>query len=459
MKKYRFFSAVLTLALLLATAVPALALEAPELTCGAAILVDGDHGDVLFEKNGYEKMYPASITKIMTSLLVLEAIEDGQLTLDTPITASETAIAAITADSSTQNIQPGEILTVEQLLYCDLVASANEACNILAETVAGSISAFVDLMNQKAAELGMENTHFVNPSGLHDPEHYTTAYDIYLMAHAAMQYETFRTIVSTARYVVPATNMSGERNLYTTNALIDNWRIAGYTYSKAIGIKTGTTDAAGQCLAAAAVDEQGRTFYCVVLNAQNVVDSAGNTTRYSFKESRDLLEWGFANFERMTLMDDTTLIREVAVTLSNEQDYVLAEPRGSVERTMPTDYDPELAEYRVDLPESVEAPVEAGDVLGTVTLIYEGEEYGTLDLVAADGVARSDFQYYLKTIQEYLNTWWVRALLIVLAVLILVLILYLGVIRPHRRSRNRYRRRTYSGSRRSRYSGQRRRRY
>lgn len=93
-------------------------------------------------------------------------------------------------------------------------------------------------MNQKAAELGMENTHFVNPSGLHDPEHYTTAYDIYLMAHAAMQYETFRTIVSTARYVVPATNMSGERNLYTTNALIDNWRIAGYTYSKAIGIKT-----------------------------------------------------------------------------------------------------------------------------------------------------------------------------------------------------------------------------
>lgn len=144
MKKYRFFSAVLTLALLLATAVPALALEAPELTCGAAILVDGDHGDVLFEKNGYEKMYPASITKIMTSLLVLEAIEDGQLTLDTPITASETAIAAITADSSTQNIQPGEILTVEQLLYCDLVASANEACNILAETVAGSISAFVE---------------------------------------------------------------------------------------------------------------------------------------------------------------------------------------------------------------------------------------------------------------------------------------------------------------------------
>lgn len=456
MKKYRLFSVVLTLFLFLSAAVPALALEAPALTCGAAILVDGDHGDVLFEKNGYEKMYPASITKIMTSLLVLEAIEEGKLTLDTPITASQSAIDAITADSSTQNIQPGEILTVEQLLYCDLVASANEACNILAETVAGSMDAFVAQMNRKAAELGMEGTHFANPNGLHDPEHYTTAYDIYLMAHAAMQYEAFRTIVSTPKYVIPATNMSGERTLRTTNALIDNWRIAGYTYSKAIGIKTGSTDAAGQCLASAAVDAQGRTFYCIILKAENVVDSAGETTRYSFKESRDLLEWGFQNFTRRTLMDATSVIQELPVTLSADRDYVLVEPRGSIERTMPADYDPEQAEYVLDLPASVEAPVKAGDVLGSVTLVYQDEEYGKLDLVAADSVERSQFQFYLKTIQEYLQIWWVRVLLILLALLILVLVVYLVLIRPRRRRR--YRRRGYSASRRTHYSGQRRRR-
>lgn len=455
MKKYRFFSCLLALTLALSVlAVPALALDDPDPQCRAAILVDGDYGDVLYEKNGYEKTYPASITKIMTSLLVLEAIDRGELSLDTPVAASASAIAAITADSSTQNIKPGEILTVEQLLYCDLVASANEACNILAETVGGSMEGFVAMMNDKAAQLGMENTHFANPNGLHDPDHYTTAYDIYLMARAAMGHETFRTIVSTPKYVVPATNMSGERTLRTTNALIDNWRIANYTYSRAIGIKTGSTEAAGQCLAAAAVDDQGRTFYCIILGAQNVTEPNGDVTRYSFKEARRLLEWGFSNFERTTLMDETLVIREVPVSLS-DTDHVLVQPTGSIDRTMPKDYDPELAELRLDLPESVEAPVEAGQKLGTVTLVYEGEELGALDMVAADAVARSDLQYYMKVVGEYLDKWWVRAILILVIVLILFLVLWLGLIRPRRRRRYRtnYRRgrRSYSGGRRRRY--------
>ena len=449
MKKYRFFSFLLALLLLLPVlAAPALALDDPDPQCGAAILVDGDYGDVLYEKNGYEKMYPASVTKIMTSLLVLEAIDRGELSLDTQVTASASAIASITADSSNVGIKAGEILTVEQLLYCDLVASANEACSILAETVGGSIEGFVELMNQRAAELGMENTHFANPHGLQDPDHYTTAYDIYLMAHEAMQHETFRTIVSTAKYEVPATNLGEKRTLRTTNALIDNWRIAGYTYSRAIGIKTGSTDAAGQCLAAAAVDDQGRTFYCIILKAQNVTEADGTTTRYSFKEAKRLLEWGFDNFSRITLMDESSVIREVPVSLS-DTDHVLVSPSGSVQRTMPIDYDPEQAELRVTLPDSVEAPVEAGQKLGTVTLVYDGEELATLDMVATDAVVRSDFQYYVKTVREYLDMWWVRALIIAFVVLLLVLILWLAVIRPRRRRRYRsyYRRRSYSGSR------------
>ena len=218
MKNYRLLSCLTAVLLLVSLfTLPALALDDPDPRCGAAILVDGDYGEVVYEKNGYEKMYPASITKVMTSLLVLEAIERGELALDTPIPASASAIAAITADSSTQNIKPGEILTVQDLLYCDLVASANEACNILAETVGGSIEGFVDLMNQRAKELGMEGTHFVNPNGLHDPDHYSTAYDIYLMTSEAMKHDLFRTIVSTAKYVVPATNMSEERT-FCTNA-------------------------------------------------------------------------------------------------------------------------------------------------------------------------------------------------------------------------------------------------
>ena len=386
----------------------------------------------------------------MTSLLMMEALEAGTLTLDQPITASETAVV-LPEGSSTAGIKAGEILTVEQLLHCDLVSSANEACNILAETVGGTIPNFVDMMNEKARELGMKDTHFMNPHGLHDEEHYTTAYDIYLMAHAAMEYDTFRAIVSTTKYVVPATNLSGERTLYTTNALLDNWKIAGYTYSRAIGIKTGSTTPAGQCLVSASVDAEGRTFYCVVLGAENVTNEDGTKTRYSFKESKRLLEWASANFRRTTLLDETftQVIREVPVTLSDDTDYVLAQPVGSIEATMPTDYDPDRAQFRIHLVETVEAPVTKGTKLGTVTLVYEGEEYGTLDMVAADSVARSELQYSIQVAREYLSLWWVKAAIAGFLVLVFLLILWLGIIRPRRRKRRRYSSgRNYRGSRR-----------
>ena len=455
MKKYRFFSGLLAVLLLLTPlTVPALALDDPDPQCGAAILVDGDHDEVLYSKNGNEKMYPASITKIMTSLLVLEAIQRGEFTLDTPVTATASAVASIPADSSTQNIKAGEVLTVEQLLYCDLVASANEACAILAELVGGTQENFVVMMNARAAELGMKNTHFVNPHGYHDENHYSSAYDIYLMAKAAMEHKIFRTIVATTKYIIPATNLSGQRTLRTTNSLIDNWRVAGYTYSKAIGIKTGSTSAAGQCLAAAAVDEEGRTFYCIILGAENVLNSDGSTTRYSFKEAARLLEWGFKNFTRITVLDETTCLREIPVTLS-DTDHVLIQPTGKVTLTLPTDYDPDRAELVIDLPESVEAPISAGQKVGSVTLTYDGKTLGTLDLVAMDDVARSDTQYVVKTIREYLALWWVKALIVLAIVLLLLLSLWIGVLRPRNQRRRRY---SYSGGRpRGSYSGRRKR--
>lgn len=435
MKKYRIFSALLAALVLCACIPPARALDTPELTCGAAILVDGDHGDILFEKNAHQRMYPASITQIMTTLLVLEAADRGELSLDDPVTASAAAIAAIPDGSSTQNIRPGEVLTVLELLKCGMVASAMEACTIIAEAVGGTVDAFVERMNRRAAELGMEDTHFVNPHGLHDPDHYTTAYDIYLMARQAMEHEAFRIIVSSISCEIPATNLSPARKLYNTNALICNWKITGYLYSRAIGIKTGSTRAAGQCLASAATDAAGRTFYCVVLGAENVTGEDGVTVRYAFRESRTLLEWGFNSFRRLVLMDESTGLREVSVTLSDKQDHVLALPVGSVERTLPTDFDLEQAEYVFDLPESLEAPVSAGQKLGTVTLLYGGTPYGTLDLVAATDVARSDFQFYLRLVLEYLGKWWVRALIALVIVLVIAVWVYVGVVLPRRRTR------------------------
>ncbi|MGN0985880.1 MAG: D-alanyl-D-alanine carboxypeptidase family protein [Candidatus Enterenecus sp.] len=455
MKKYRMLSLFFALVIALSLTAPALALEDPQPHAGAAIVVDGDNDEVLYAHNAYEKMYPASVTKIMTSLVVLDAIDKGELSLDTPITASAQAVV-LPEGSSTAGIKAGEILTVEQLLYCDLIPSANEACNILAEAVAGSADAFVARMNAKAAQLGMTGTHFTNPHGLHDDDHYSTAYDIYLMAKAAMEYEVFRTIVSTPMYVLPATNLSDARTLYSTNALLSNWYVLGYTYSKAIGIKTGYTEEAGRCLASAAVDEQGRTFYCVVLGSEYAYNEEGEFIRYSFSESKRLLEWAFDNFRRITLLDENTenIIREVQVTLS-ETDYVLALPVGSIEATMPIDYDPADAQFLIDLPDSVEAPVTAGSKLGTVTLVYNGVTYGTLDLVASDDVERSDRLYYKQLVGEYWAMWWVKALVILAVVLILVIVLLLAVVRPRRRRGGR--RYSYSGGRRSsNYRGRRR---
>ena len=192
MKKYRLFTLALVMAILTTLLLPfqSLALEPPEFHGKNVILVDANYDEVLYEDGGYDKVYPASITKVMTALLTLEAIESGKLTAQTQVTASTTA-TTIPEGSSTANIQAGEVLTVEQLLYCLLLPSANEAAQILAETVGGDIDTFVGMMNDKAKELGCENTHFANPHGFHDPDHYTTPFDITLFMKAAMEYDLF----------------------------------------------------------------------------------------------------------------------------------------------------------------------------------------------------------------------------------------------------------------------------
>ena len=457
MKKYRFLSLLLAVLMALSLTAPAAALEDPRPHAKAAIVVYGDTGEVLYDFNARQRMYPASITKIMTSLVVLDAVKNGELTLDTPVTASAQAVN-LPLGSSTADIKAGETLTIEQLLYCDLLPSGNDACNILAEALAGTTAEFAARMNAKAQELGMKDTNFTNPHGLHDPEHYTTAYDIYLMARAAMDNDTFRAIVRSPSYTIPATNLQPERTIYTTNGLLGSWYFTGYLYSKAIGIKTGNTDEAGRCLASAAVDELGRTFYCVVLGSEYTQNEDGSWNRWSFSESRRLLEWAFENFHRITLLDQDTedVMREVKVSLSDEGDYVLARPEGSIEATMPSDYDPKQAKLDYKLPAEMEAPITAGQKLGTVTLTYDGVEYGTLDMVAADDVERSEFLYTVQQVKSYWSKWWVKAAVIGAVVLVLLLVLYIAVVRPKQKRAKRY---SYSGGgrrqQRSNYRGRR----
>ena len=379
MKTRRFFSLFFLLVLMASLVLtPASAADEesgvtpPELHCEAMLLVDANTGRMVYGKNEHEQMYPASLTKIMTALLVLEAVDSGQLSLDQQITATESAMEGLAADGSTAGIQAGEILTVEQLLQCMLIVSANEACNILAEQVSGSVDAFVDAMNAKAEALGCEGTHFVNATGLHDSQHYTTAWDLYLITKEAMKHEDFMRICDTARATIPATNLSEERNLYTTNYLIDTWRSLGYIYANAHGIKTGSTDEAGHCLVSSATE-------------------------------------GSLSF--------------ISVALS-KVDHVSVHPASDVEVLLPNGTDPASLKRTLDLESPLDAPITEGQVLGTLTLSLNDEVVATVDLLASHDVEASGLLVFGRNVQNFFSSTAVKVVGIVLLVLAAALVLW-----------------------------------
>lgn len=395
----------------------------PELNAKAALLVDANTGTVVYAKNEHQELYPASLTKIMTALLVLEAVDKGQLTMDQQLTATASALEGLSADGSTANIQVGEIMTVENLLYCMLVVSANEACDILAEAVSGSVDAFVDAMNAKAQELGCKNTHFANPNGLHDSRHYTSAWDMYLIAKAALEYDAFMTICDTATATIPATNLSEARTLHTTNYLIGAWWSRGYLNSSAHGIKTGSTSEAGHCLVSSA-EKGSLSFISVVLGCDRVTLENNEIRTYSFYDTNQLFDWAFDNFSYQTIIEESEMLQEVPVSLS-KIDHVTVHPAQDVEVLMPKGLLPRQLERTVSLrSDPAEAPISEGDVLGTLTLSYDGKEYATVDLLALNDVEASRLLTFWRDVQLFFSKTSVRVAAVVLAVLILALVVW-----------------------------------
>ena len=273
---------------------------------------------------------------------------------------------------------------------------------ILAEAVSGSIPEVVELMNRRARELGCQSTHFMNAHGFDEEGHYTTARDIYIFSKEAFRHEIFRTVVYTSVHKVPATNKSKEREMYNSNALVSQWRYPGYRFDKVIGGKTGSTGDAGYCLMAAAEDGD-EYLISVVLGAETIMDDRGYVLdRKQFSESRRLLVWGFKSFRRVTLSQDGKPVTSMPVTLSQQTDTVMLQPQGSITRTLPVDLDEEHLERDIALfYESVQAPVEEGQVLGTMTISYEGDVLGTMDLVACTSVERSEFLYQKERIEQF----------------------------------------------------------
>jgi D-alanyl-D-alanine carboxypeptidase (penicillin-binding protein 5/6) len=422
----RSLSFILILAILLA-ALPgsvfatetATASDSFSVNASAAILVELNTDSILYEQAADAKVYPASLTKVMTCLL---ALENGNL--DDVLTVSETALENLHPDGSSADLIAGEQMRLIDLLYCVMLASANDACNVVAEYVSGSISAFVDLMNERAAEIGCTGTHFANAHGLHDDDHYTTARDLARIAAVALENEEFLTICTSKTYTVPATNLSDERDLYTTNYLVSDAITPAYYYSKASGVKTGYTSQAGRCLISTASDN-GLYLLSVVCGAQTVVLESGDLELQSFTETKKLLEYGLNNFDYATVLSSLDTIAQLDVNFSAGADSVVVAPTDTITSILPKDYDEDLLERDVTLdnPDGVDAPISEGDKLGSVTVTYDGNELGSADLVAITDVPRSEVSYFRYQVRDFMLANWWKLLLGLFGILFLLYVL------------------------------------
>ena len=346
----------------------------------SAILTERSTGRVLFEYEADKPVPPASITKIMTLLLVMEAIESGKLSFETEVTASEHACSM---GGSQIWLEPGEVFTVHELLKAAAIASANDACVALAEAVSGSEEAFVELMNQRAGELGMENTVFKNCTGLDAEGHLSTARDIAKMSGELLSHEKIKEYST----VWMDSLRNGETELTNTNKLVR-------FYKGCTGLKTGSTDEAGCCLSASAARGE-MELISVTLGSPN--------TDERFAAGRKLLDYGFADFA-------------VAKPVPPEEElYEIPVSHGVSEFVTPVFEEPEtyllpkgqetLIEQKVTLSEKLEAPVEAGQVIGKVSVFLNGGEIGGYNIIAKEAVEKMSFYAALKILfTEALST-------------------------------------------------------
>ena len=420
---------LLLTAVLLAT--PALAAAAPEHPVAAkgAILYELNTDTVLLEQDADARLYPASTTKLMTALLAMEYGNPEDI-----ITVPAEAVDGLFELGSASYLLAGEEISFMDLMEYMLIASGNDAANAMAIHISGSISAFADLMNNRAQELGCTNTHFVNPHGLHDEQHYTSARDLLRIAKAAMQNPTIAEIVAKDEVVLPITNKHPQTTTkYTTNFLISRKSTREYYYEGAIGIKTGTTTPAGLCLVAACV-KGDYTYYTVVLGAEK----GENGERNQFIETAKLFDYGAENFSQQVMLSSSEPIAEVPVRLSNEKDSVVVTPSENITAMLPNAFETSDLTMKYTVEESVAAPVQAGDVLGKLTVSYEGKTW-QLDLVASSDAARSTVLYILDRITGFFASTAFKIIVASVVALIVILVVYVILVNRRRAKRRRRR--------------------
>ena len=395
------------------------------------LLVNTDSETVILDKNADKRSAPASLTKIVTCMLVLENCPD----LSVQVTCKRECLNGLYAmNAATAGIVTGEALSIKDLLYCLMLPSAADAANILADYVGGSIDNFVVMMNDFVAELGCKDTKFVNAHGLDtDPNGYTTANDLYKITKYALQNSTFKEITNTRRYDIPPTEKYPyTRYLHNTNKMM-NPGIPDYYHKSVSGVKTGTTDKAGRCVITTA-SQDGYNYMLIVMGApQYDIDKDNVEENVAFTESKKIYKWAFENIELTKITNTTDVVTVVDVKYNSKIDHLRLLPAKELSALVPLGTESGSLITRPvagETPDVVKAPIKKGDVLGKAEILYGEDVVATVDLVAAEDIDLNIFLLIFGVIGDIFSTTIFKILFALAAVLLVIYIIL--IIRKNR---------------------------
>lgn len=383
------------------------------------IMVNLDSDMVVYEKDPDSKRYPASLTKVMTYIVVAEYFDDYD---NTRIEIKESIITDLQANGiacSGLDWHIGESLTVTDLLYALMVPVGHDSATVLADYISTkSGTDFVTLMNNKAKELGLQGTNFKNPTGVHDPEHYTTARDMYIMTKYAMGLPMFSKICGTSTYYLEG----DEYPITTTNYMIDSGRGGEYFYTYATGVKNGTTDEAGRCLVSTAVYD-GYAYMVVCLHAPYNYEK-DVTEQYAMIESANFYRWAFLNLQFVTQATKDTPVCEQKVENAWDTDSILLVPETDLNIILPDDYKESDVSIVPDTTDPVSAPIDKGEIVTTATVYYKGDSVTQINLVAQQDVKVSLILYVSELVKSVLTSVW---FLLAVLVVVVLFVIYVAV--------------------------------
>lgn len=380
------------------------------------INLDDDSYPVVAEKNADERLYPASLTKIVTAMVTLNNVKDLKATTKMSQTAYE---ATLGTGAQVAGIEVGEEITIDTLLYLTMVHSACDACQILAEYVSGSIDAFVAEMNKYVQSLGCKDTNFVNPDGLHDDNHYTTARDMSIITLEALKNSDF------VRYATATEVEYGGYTLHHTNLMLSPGYVT-YYYEYAQGIKTGSTEEAEYCVITKA-SKDGYNYLAIVMKSpQQRIKNQSYLTKCSFVDAKSLFEWAFDSLKYTTLVSENEVISEISVENGKDADSVQLVAKEDTNVIVPAGLDKSAVIYDViEKPESLSAPVNKGDSVCYANVIYGDQTIATVELVAAKDIELSTFLKMINAIKTFFSLTVVK---VIFAVLVIILAGYIYLL-------------------------------